>query len=80
MSKPMRRSKTIWFNVATTLPLMLEALATNTGLIQPIVPAAAWPFVLAGITIGNIWLRIVTSEAVRPPKDDAEKPPTQGGG
>lgn len=70
-AKPWYRSRTLWFNAAATVPLLADAVASNLGLLQPLIPAKWWPAVLAGITIGNLWLRAVTTSALtrRKPED-----------
>lgn len=60
-AKPWRRSRTLWFNLAATVPLLLDAAAANLGLLQPLIPPRYYPLVVACITIGNLWLRAITT-------------------
>lgn len=64
-AKPWWRSKTVWFNLATTLPLLLEAAAANLGVLQPLLDARHYPLLVAGITLGNLWLRAVSASGIQ---------------
>lgn len=63
------KSRTLWFNVLTLIPLLFDAVAGNLGLFQAIVSPKWWPVVMVVITIGNIWLRIITTQALGKPKE-----------
>lgn len=59
--KPWWRSRTLWFNALASVPLLFDAAASNLGLLQPLIPPRYYPLVVAVITIGNLWLRAITS-------------------
>jgi hypothetical protein len=59
--KPWCRSRTVWFNAGSAALLLLEAAAAHLGLLAPLIPAAYYPLVVALITIGNVWLRAITT-------------------
>lgn len=63
--KPWYLSKTIWFNLLTFTPLMLDAVVTHVGLLRPFIPDGVYPVALAVLTIGNVWLRLITTEALK---------------
>ena len=63
-SKPWWRSRTVWFNAGTAALLLLDAVAASLGMLQPLVPAGAWPWVAAVVTVVNLWLRAITSGGI----------------
>jgi len=58
------RSRTVWFNLVCTLPLLLDAAAQNLGLLQPLIPVRWYPLMAAVITLANLWLRSVTTSGI----------------
>ena len=52
-------SKTLWFNILSAVLLMLEA---QVGVLTPLLPPAAAPWLLIGLPIVNIILRVITTQ------------------
>lgn len=74
--KRKRQSKTLWFNAAASLLILLDVVQSQLHLMQPVIPAAAWPYVVAAITIINMWLRLLSKTVLRrriPGAKDADK-------
>ncbi len=59
--KPWWKSKTVWFNVVATIPPLIDATASNLGLMQPIVPPESYPYIALIFTVVNLWLRSITN-------------------
>lgn len=75
-TKRKRASKTLWFNGVASLLILLDVLASQLQLMQPVIPPAAWPYVVAAITIVNMWLRLLSKTVLRrdiPGVTDADK-------
>lgn len=70
-TKPWWQSRTVWFNVLTALLLLLDAFASSLGLLQPLLPPAAWPWVACTVTVINLWLRAITRSGLTWRKDGA---------
>lgn len=51
------KSKTIWINGLT-------AVVSVVGIVAPIVPAVALPYLTAGVGVANIGLRMITKEGI----------------
>jgi hypothetical protein len=61
--KPWYMSKTIWVNVIVAVLASLEA---TTGILKPYLPADSYALLAVGLPIVNIFLRIITSQAIAP--------------
>ena len=59
--KPWWKSKTVWFNAIIAA---LAALEANARLIQPYIPGNVYGWGLLVLTVGNTFLRIVTTQAL----------------
>lgn len=53
------QSKTMWFNIISAVLVVLEA---QIGVLTPLLPSDVAPWVLLGIPIINVVLRIVTTQ------------------
>lgn len=53
------QSKTMWFNIISAVLVVLEA---QLGVLTPLLPSDVAPWVLLGIPIINVVLRIVTTQ------------------
>lgn len=62
--KPWYRSRTIWWNLAL-LPALVEPVVANIGLIQKVIPENVYPWIVFVFSIGNVWLRVLTTEALK---------------
>ena len=59
--KPWYRSKTIWFNAIAAAFVALEAVF---HLLQPLLGPVTYPVVLVVITVGNAFLRVITTQGI----------------
>lgn len=55
-TKPWYTSKIVWVNALTTLALVLEIFSATSG--TPLVPPQIVPYLVAGIAIINVILRV----------------------
>lgn len=53
-------SRTVWFNIPFIMLLLIEVVFQNLVLLQPLFPLHVWPWFVAILTIGNLWLRALT--------------------
>ena len=60
-SKPVGKSKTIWFNAIMTA---LSVAELNFGLLTPVLVSSTYGVLLFGLTAGNAVLRVVTNSPV----------------
>jgi hypothetical protein len=67
-AKPWHRSRTVRLNLAVALLLLIDALSAHLGQLQPLVPASAWPALVAVLTIANVWLRALTRQPLGLPR------------
>ena len=56
--KKITQSKTFWFNLLTGVAAILEAVAD-------VVPPDANPYVLGGVAVINIGLRVITTSGIK---------------
>lgn len=65
IGKPWRRSRTIWFNIAT----LLVAVATEFSALVELLPPDHQPtvrfFLMLLLAVGNVIFRILTSEPLK---------------
>ncbi len=62
--KPWYKSKTIWANVVTVIAAMLTGLEQMLPTLAPVLAPAVLPWVLVGVGVLNIGLRMVTKEGI----------------
>jgi hypothetical protein len=63
-AKPWYKSKTVWANVATIVAAMLTGLEQLLPVLTPVISASVMPWVLVGVGVLNIGLRMVTTEGI----------------
>jgi hypothetical protein len=59
--KPWYKSRTLWFNA---LVAVLAALELSANLIQPYVPGNIYGYGMVVLTVGNAFLRFLTSQGI----------------
>jgi hypothetical protein len=59
--KPWYRSRTLWLNLLALAALVADATAQALGVLAPLFPPGVWPWVAAGITLVNLYLRVLTT-------------------
>ena len=55
------QSKTMWFNIISAVLVVLEA---QIGVLTPLLPSDVAPWVLLGIPIINVVLRVITTQPI----------------
>jgi hypothetical protein len=60
-SKPLLKSRTLWFNLAAAA---LAVLIDNTGLLREILPGGGYVLLMVLTSMGNVYLRLLTTTAV----------------
>lgn len=60
-AKKWYESKTVWFNIAMTLLMAVEA---NFSLLQAYLGQAYYGLAMFAVTMGNVFLRLITSAPV----------------
>jgi hypothetical protein len=53
------QSKTMWFNIISAVLVVLEA---QLGVLTPLLPSDVAPWVLLGIPLINVVLRVITTQ------------------
>jgi hypothetical protein len=59
--KPWYQSKTVWFNI---LMAVLSGLEASFSVVQPMFAANIWPLFAAGVTLVNLVLRAISTQAL----------------
>lgn len=55
------QSKTMWFNIISAVLVVLEA---QIGVLTPLLPSDVAPWVLLGIPLINVVLRVITTQPI----------------
>ena len=63
-SKPWYKSKTVWFNIVSASVVFTDGLAKLIVGLYDFIPSEAYPWVVFGIGVSNLFLRAVTSTAL----------------
>lgn len=63
-AKPWYKSKTVWANVATCVAALLTGVEQFLPVLIPVVSPVIMPWVLFGVGVLNIGLRMVTKEGI----------------
>lgn len=63
-SKPWYKSKTVWANVATVVAGLLTAVEQFLPVLIPVISPVVMPWVLFGVGVLNIGLRLITTEGI----------------
>ena len=73
-SKKWSRSKTIWFNVLTTLVAVLSGIAGLLPTLELVIPSGVYAIMFFAIGVTNIVLRSVTNGPIfyKEPKNELE--------
>lgn len=61
ISKPVAKSKTIWFNA---IMAALSVAELNFNLLAPVLGESTYGVLLFGITAGNAFLRVITNSPI----------------
>ena len=64
-AKPWYKSKTMWANVATCVAAVLTGVEQFLPVLIPVISPVVMPWVLFGVGVLNIGLRMVTTEGIQ---------------
>lgn len=62
--KPWYKSKTMWFNIATTVMAITAGLGGVLPILAPVVSEVSMAYILFGVGLVNIALRAITDTGV----------------